>query len=356
MRAKTTLRLFVTAALGLAALLAAPAIGQVSRLVVVPPTSGAYVGVFVGPQGGSPAEGIANLESQLGRKLALHLMFVGFDLSEKLASQGVKDDAANGRVTLVSWGCSHGASGGTATFQGIQSGSYDQVLDQDAAAFRAMPSHLFMVRFVWEMNLNVGNPRGNSNHNNCYSSANEGVSQAAAEYVGAYRHIVQRFSADGVRNVTWLWCPSGAPGNARRIGGFENLKLFYPGNAYVDWICFDSYPHRDVSMAETLGPFVSDFANYGKPILIGETGEINSAGPPAGRRISQDQYLSDLAAAIEPGGAFYPYVKGFCYFDSHPDNGRGKFNWTLDANGIAALKRIANSSFFGAMPSRSGSP
>ncbi|WP_217631238.1 glycosyl hydrolase [Modestobacter sp. DSM 44400] len=55
------------------------------------------------------------------------------------------------------------------------------------------------------------------------------------EFVLAWRHVHDRFTALGVTNVAWTWAP-----NAVYTGGAP-LAPLYPGDAYVDAVGLSNY-------------------------------------------------------------------------------------------------------------------
>lgn len=304
------------------------------RTIVAPPANGVYLGASAAP---NPAQAMAQLESDIGRKLLLHVYFVNhFDAMGRIDQDpAMKADFQNGRIPVISWGCGNGPGAPQeATLPQIASGGKDGDIDAAATAFKRAGSHLFMVRFMWEMNMDTQGR--NINGNGCYSTPDP--TQDAHEYVAAQRHIADRFQRDGVSNVTWLWCPGGGSNVIRRQGA-DTIKAFYPGNEYVDWICFDGYD-RGQGLERSLGSFVDLFSSYGKPIILAETGEKAGGGGPE----SQQQYIADLQRALRPGGAFYPYVKAICYFHQTPR--ASGIAWTLDAGGKAAFRAMGGDSYF----------
>ncbi len=80
------------------------------------------------------------------------------------------------------------------------------------------------MRFNWEMNGR-------------WFPWSEGVNgNKSGEYVTAWRHVHDIFTAVGANKVTWVWCPNIDP---NRI--FLDLASQYPGDEYVDWTCLDGY-------------------------------------------------------------------------------------------------------------------
>jgi hypothetical protein len=146
-----------------------------------------------------------------------------------------------------------------------------------------------------------------------------------ADYVAAYRHVVQRFRQSGATNVTWAWVVSGsAVGPVYRT----RYQALYPGDDVVDWIGWDPYNHTignwrpplelfrrfyDELDSGLLGPAAAE-----KPRLLGEYGCM--ADP------RRTEWLRQVPAALEQ----LPRLKLAIYFNSG--------SWAaLDAAGVKAL-------------------
>ena len=84
--------------------------------------------------------------------------------------------------------------------------------------------HPFFLRFNWEMN-------------GSWFPWSEGVNgNKTGEYVTAWRHVHDIFTAVGATNVTWVWCPNVDPDNS-----FRRPQLALPRRPYVDWTGLDGY-------------------------------------------------------------------------------------------------------------------
>jgi hypothetical protein len=319
----------------------------VARNAIAPPANGAYLGAWANPALGTQPVAIASLEAVLGHRLAIHTSYWGFNggtmLSAVASNAAIQDDIARGRLPLISWGCS--SVQGT-SFQAIANGSYDtSIVIPAALAIKALGTNVF-IRPSWEFNLNVDNPDGNPNGNNCYTPANVGnVSLQAAEYIAYFQHLVQTFAAQGVTNVTWVWCPAVSEADFQAVP----IDTFYPGSADVDWIAGDTYDKPTQPDRGFLGiwsTFWSHYNSIGKPLMIAETGEINDATDG----FTQQKYFDDASAALRPGGAFNiddgARIAAFVYFDSFP----ASYNWTVetprDPDGEQAWASLAALSFF----------
>ena len=136
--------------------------------------------------------------------------------------QSVRD---YGAIPFFSW--NSGASG-TSDFSdhrlaSINSGRYDAYIHEFAVSARKW-GHPFFLRFNWEMN-------------GSWFPWAEGVNgNGAGEYVAAWRHVHDIFTAVGATNATWVWCPYG---DAERT--LAPMRQFYPGGSYVDWTCLDGF-------------------------------------------------------------------------------------------------------------------
>ena len=105
----------------------------------------------------------------------------------------------------------------------IVAGTYDSYIREFAEAARNW-GHPFFLRFDWEMNGN-------------WFPWSEGVNgNKSGEYVAAWRHVHDIFTAVGATNATWVWCPY-----ADAKHKFPPMGRYYPGDAYVGWTCLDGY-------------------------------------------------------------------------------------------------------------------
>ncbi len=132
-----------------------------------------------------------------------------------------------GAVPFLSWSSQatpwvEGAPEPEFQLSDVISGSYDSYIREFAEAARTW-GHPFFLRFDWE-------PNGD------WFPWDEGVNEnQPGEYVSAWRHVHDIFTAVGATNATWTWCPY------IDIHQFAPIASFYPGNEYVDWSCLDGY-------------------------------------------------------------------------------------------------------------------
>jgi beta-mannanase len=190
-------------------------------------------------------------------------------------------------------------------------GRYDSYISSFAREAREW-GHPFFLRFDWEMNGD-------------WFPWSEGVNgNVPGEFVAAWRHVHDLFTADGATNATWVWCPY-ADANKRR---YSNVRPLYPGDEYVDWTCMDGYnwgatpvnSHPWRSFAEifdrTYGRVTK--AAPRKPILIGEMASGSAGGHKA-------LWVRNMFAKLP---SRYRRVRGVVWFDGF-DRG---IDWPIETS------------------------
>lgn len=376
----------------------------ISGAIPVPQPHNAYIGAFARDKNngiGVPTS-VADLESKVARPIVFSVEYPDFtnNINELWTNptgytgdtgwpEAIAADFSAGRIPLISWTCTTGASG--FYIQSIASGQADLYLDAIADGLIALSGkgNRVMLRWCWEMNL--------SGRTGDYQATSE--AGRAAEYVAAFQHIVTRIRsdfADSVHNpshyplnVAFSFNPSGVTdgSTAHPVG-----DIYYPGDEFVDWIALDKYNDDSVATLDQVNTFVVATANgsnpaypgpypgffptytnsilgmalplypsqgYDKPLMIGETGAPycdSTLSPPCTE--SQWQYLNSLAAEISgtASGALGSYdfgmIRAFDYWSSTGSTGK---SWELDGGlpgngGYQAFKNLACSSPFLVQP------
>lgn len=62
-----------------------------------------------------------------------------------------------------------------------------------------------------------------------------------ADFIAAWRHLVDTYRAAGVRNARYVWTLTGPAFGANAGNGLTRADTYYPGDAYVDDIGADTY-------------------------------------------------------------------------------------------------------------------
>jgi mannan endo-1,4-beta-mannosidase len=219
----------------------------------------------------------------------------------------------------------------------IASGQYDAYLSKYALAVKAFKAPVIL-SFGHEMN------------GNWYSWGFGHTSPA--QFVAAWRHIVNLFRNLGTRNVTWMWTVNiiGLPNHS------PTPKPWWPGSSYVNWVGIDGYYRSPSSrFASVFGPTIANVREFTHdPILIAET-----ATEPSSEQSAQ---ITDLFSSIRTFG-----LLGFVWFneDDRSASSPGVIqHWRLTSPGaLAAFRRDARlfmrdqvSSTSKPRPPSSGSP
>lgn len=224
----------VVVALAAAVLTAAPIS---AATLTAPPstllTQGIQIGAYAPP---SPYDGgltgVEDLESTLGRRMDIINWYKKWgDASGQFTTTpgGTLDQlrtaGQSGRVPTITW--EPWTSGDTMTSDfmpaTITAGAHDDYITSWADGLKTYGDTVYL-RPMHEMN-GVWYPW----------SAQTGV-QTAADYVAAWRHIVDVFRARGATNVKWVWSV-----NNIDFPASNKLENYWPGSSYVDVLGFDAY-------------------------------------------------------------------------------------------------------------------
>jgi hypothetical protein len=250
---------------------------------VPPPREGTWFGSYVQSKGNAEETKalIEEMESRLGRRFDLDHFYNGW--SEDFPNWREKWDLANGRIPFVSW-----AKTSTAA---VNSGRHDRLIRERAEGFDALGGPV-LLEWFWEMD----------------GARNRSIARSPASFIAAWRRIHGIFQKAGADNVAFVWCPN--------AWGFVTgeAEKWYPGDAYVDWICANGYnwaPGRRGddwrSFAEVFQAFYDWGTKKDKPLMIGEFGvqERRSGEKAAWMK----QARTDLKER-------FPEIKAVVYFDS----------------------------------------
>jgi hypothetical protein len=196
----------------------------------------------------------------------------------------------------------------------VIAGAHDAYIREWATAAKEWGKPFFL-RFNWEMNGN-------------WFPWSEGVNgNQPGEYVAAWRHVHDIFTAVGATNATWVWCPNVDPG-----GKMQDLAPVYPGDAYVDWTSLDGYnwgtnpanPDRWRSFDELYDSTyheVVDTIAPSKPMVIGEVGSTEYGG-------SKAEWIQEMLAELP---VKYPQIRGLLWFEKFDDG----MDWPIETSASA---------------------
>jgi hypothetical protein len=211
----------------------------------------------------------------------------------------------------------------------VIAGTYDSYIRSFATAAKNW-GHPFFLRFNWEMN-------------GTWFPWSEGVNgNKSGEFVTAWRHVHDIFTAVGATNVSWVWCPNIDPTNR-----YVSLSSQYPGNSYVDWSGLDGYnwgtnPVKpggwktfDQLYSSTYKQIVESIAPS-KPMAIGEFASTEYGG-------SKAAWIEETLARIPTA---YPKIRAILYFEKL-DSG---MDWPIETSSTATsafARGISNKAYVG---------
>jgi hypothetical protein len=127
--------------------------------------------------------------------------------------------------------------------QGVTSGAYNANLDTIGNWIRskARPTYL-RIGYEFDADWTHYNP---------------------AQYVAAYRYIVDRFRAGCVSNVAYVWHSQGATMPTNRM-------VWYPGDGYVDWVGVSVFGSPSLPNRTNVLAVVEIAREHHKPLMIAE--------------------------------------------------------------------------------------
>lgn len=276
------------------------------------PSSGALFGAYVKPDVGwdrdDVTEAIEVLESDLVRTLDVDHHYYPWRVP--FPSWKEPWDIAAGRIPMISWG--------NVSTRRVNSGAVDALIRSRAEGLRDLGSPVFL-RWFAEMD---GDAVGR-------------VSGSPSSFVRAWRRIRWIFGAAGAWNAVWVWCPN--------AWGFEQGRAqnYYPGDAYVDWVCADGYNWAPGRKGDRWRPFQEIFPAFykfgvssGKPMMVGEYGCQERGIGEKGAWISEAR--NDIQQQ-------FPELDAIVYFDSDRD-----YDWRLEtsASSYQAFIDMGNDPYF----------
>jgi hypothetical protein len=265
------------------------------------PKTGALFGASANALGGGVEDNervTTDFEDLVGRKLAVKRVYYSWrDAFPTDLEYWLKD---RGTTPILSWTTSiNGVP--IVTWANVAAGRYDATIDARAADLKAYGAPLFFV-FHHE-------PEGEGDPD---------------DYIAAYRHVHDRFVADGVTNVSYAWV---LMDYTFRIGPAA-ADLWYPGDSYVDVIGSDQYNWYDCpgheapwnDFASLAQPFYDYGVGRGKPMMLAEWASREDGANPTRKAA----WISGAEATLKT----WPEVKVVAYYQ----NGAGSDVCALDVD------------------------
>lgn len=218
----------------------------------------------------------------------------------------------------------------------VLAGKHDAYIEQFAADAKAY-KHEVLIRFLHEFNGNWYLWSGNKN-----GRENGGPEKVVA----VWKYVVDKFREIEADNVKWIWNPHG-PSIDVPDEEWNNIKNYWPGKDYVDWIGMDAYnwypkdpwggkrPFR--SFDNCFKELYTQCTQLGKhPIMIAEFGspEFNYKGK------TKADWISDAFSKIKNE---YPQIKMLAWFHINKE-----LDWRVNSSpeSLEAFKKAVASPYF----------
>jgi len=261
---------------------------------------GIQTGAYVQPRGGETAESaFKRFERQIGEKQQIvHYYHQGTQLFpspwEIALSKG-------GHRLMLSWKPENGH-----TWAQVAKGAADSYINREA---RYIKGHYSTKRFYLAIH---------------HEPEDEvlpwrGSGYTATDYRQMYRHVEDRFRAEGVKNAVFVMVYMGAQTYVTRPW-FKNL---WPGARYVDWVAYDPYVTPKTN-GQSGGVSWLLNAHWGskfpgmynwltrrhphKPIMLAEWGVAEKPG--------DSTYKADVFIHMASKISDYPKIKAMIYFEN----------------------------------------
>jgi hypothetical protein len=208
----------LVAVLALALLAFLPAAARAATATTTPIALGAYADGFSGA--GSQ---VSQLEAQLGSRLAVASSFRGWGDLFPDATQQVDSDS--GHTLLVAWDLGDTS---VTRFSTFPAHAHDTYLAQEAAVAKRYGKTLY-VRPWAEMNgdWSAFQPTPDGSHP---------AGGTYAQFVAAWRYVVDFFRNHGATNVRWVFDPT-----TDTYDGTTPVASIWPGLSWVDVLGLDGY-------------------------------------------------------------------------------------------------------------------
>lgn len=276
------------------------------------------VSIFL-PAGVSNVSAISSLESALGGKFYSCKWYQ--DWTGAFESGIASSFKTHGALPELTW--QPQTSAGGINYDDVLNGKYNSYIDSFAGNVKSFGSPI-RISLAPEMNGDW---------------ATWGITKnSPAKQQAFWQYVVNRFRADGVSNVNWVWSPN------IRYGDNYSYASLYPGDSYVDYVGLDGYNWGTTqswgstwqSFAQVFAPSYNELTKLtSKKILIMETASAEAGGNKAA-------WITDMFAQIHNN---YPQIQGFTWFSENKET-----DWRIDSSTAsrdafaAGMKGAASSS------------
>lgn len=222
------------------------------------------------------------------------------DGSQNFQTEWMDQVLSHGSIPLVTWEpwraipTPQGVNQPDFTLRNIINGVFDNYIRKWAQASKAW-GYSYFLRFAQEMN------------GNWYPWDEEVNGNKPGEYILAWRHVHDIFTAYGVTNVTWVWSPNG------EYPGALSFSEVYPGDQYVNWVAMDAFNWGTTqgttwqTFSQIFGQSYKDMLKLtAKPLMIAETACAEQGG-------SKAEWIADTFGTQLPHN--FPGIRAIIWFN-----------------------------------------
>lgn len=236
---------------------------------------------------------IPAITSAAGEKPSVLNIFLKLD--SPFTTKKLTDIAAAGMKPYVSlepwsWKTSgQGANQPAYSLKSIYNGTHDADFKRIAGVIAAAKTPIYL-RFAHEMNAWW------------YPWAEAVNGNKPGEYVKAWNHVHDIFTAAGATDVKWVWSPNVVINNHANTTALSGLV---PAGGYFNLAGITCYGHSTTA-SKTCGPTLTEIAKLTtKHVVLSEVGADG---------ISKAAWISSMNAMFNA----YPQVSGFNWFNTNP--------------------------------------
>ena len=317
----------------------------VSATMTLPAKADVMLGAYLPGDGWDPSQ-ITNFNNQSTKSISYLNIFSAFSHSWDHLYWQSSNAFNNGSIPLISWMPIDLSRPNENILSEIALGQWDAYIDLWGTklvdwvnSYAAENQPIAMVRFGHEFNGNWY-PYGDS----------------PAWFVSAWQHIHDRFETAGVNEyIEWVWSA-----NNYNVDSYNDMTLYYPGDAYVDWTSLDGYNWGSNYTWTNWDNFNQVFSygynilttNYpSKPILLAEVGSTNPSDQPdpnwgqygddSDYAQDKDAWFTDMLTQLETN---YPAVRALTLFNINKELGWSLTEW--NSSGLPGYNGGTNSTHF----------
>ncbi len=257
---------------------------------------------------------VNKLETDASKKASIIMFYQAWGLTgsaQDFQTAWMNQIRANGSIPMETWepwDYTAGVNQPGYSLSSIATGKYDTYITKFALAAKAW-NHPFFLRFAHEMN------------GRWYPWDEQANGNKPGQYVTAWQHVHNIFTANGANNVTWVWSPN------VEYPGSTPMSQLYPGDSQVDWIALDGY-NWGTTNGYGWQTFTSVFGSSyntitaitNKPLLVAETAASEQGGNKA-------QWITN---SLTKEIFTFPRIRGFIWFNENKEA-----DWRIESSNAA---------------------